>query len=341
MSVSYIILYGYDKTTFLQYISQENTKVIILEPRSLQIDQFHKEKEEFKNKNYKFISKAITKDLKATLYKKDNVYYLNKRIEDYEKREDIFGVQLSHLIEQEAIQNITNIVFNIPIGNLDDTLLDFSDWAHIISKLTLHINSQFKVPSTFIKKEQDENFLYYDNKNINIELPRICVYSINPKMSNPKEFIKMIKQYDMDFVIDHPIENSIEIVKDFSIIENMGTTPTSIKYTTNDTVEKLIKIFKKDYYDIIIQFNTSYFSQKKNFQLLYPTNDNTLYIHKQTDLIYGTGKCMFKLYQTMCSLEYKEHMNKKSNERPKVYKLFEKRYFYEYLNTVFQIIEIK
>lgn len=335
MSVSYTILYGYDKKTFLQYASQENSNIIVLEPRSLQIDLFNKEKSEFKN--YKFIPKALHTQYKSVLYKNRDVYWMDKKQEEYTKREEIFCIKFSDLIEQENIQNIDTIVFNLPIQNLNETLSDFDDYSHIVSKISLSKGAVFKITTSFIEKQADTDFLHYENKNIDIELPRICLYTLNPNVKHQKEFIKMLKQYDMDFMTN---EDDEKIITDVSSID-FSKFSTYTKYTINEIPEKLIKIFKKDYYDIIIQFNDAYFTQKRNFQLLYPTNDNTLYIKKESDIIYGTGKCMFKLYKTMCSEEYKEHMNKKREERPKLFKLFEKRYFYEYLPTIFQIIEVK
>ena len=52
MSVSYIILYGYDKNTFIKYTNQGINKILLLEPRSQYIDLFNKDKLQFKN--YKF-----------------------------------------------------------------------------------------------------------------------------------------------------------------------------------------------------------------------------------------------------------------------------------------------
>lgn len=338
MSVSYIILYGYDKNTFLKYSTRESSKIILVEPRNQLIDLFNKDKSEFKN--YKLIAKLLSSQNKSILYKKqDECYWVDKKIEDYNKREEVFCTKLSNIIEQENIQNIDNIIFNIPIQNLDEVLLDFDEYSHIISKVSIHKNAKFKIPSSFIKNDQDDIYIYYDNKNIDIELPKICLYSVNPKIKNQTEFIKMLKQYGIDFMDTTSDEN--KIINNPNDIDFSKYNSSYLKYNINDTQENLIKIFKKDYYDIIIQFNSNYFSQKKTFQLLYPTNDNTLYIQKQNDIIYGTGKCMFKLYRTMCSPEYKEHMNKKLNERPKLFSLFEKRYFYEYISTVFQMIEIK
>jgi hypothetical protein len=340
MGVSYVILYGYDKNTFTRCSGEENTKVILLEPRSQQIDLFNKDKDKIQFKNYKLISKALSTIHRGILYSnKDGIYSLDTKMEDYIKREEVFCTMLSKIIEEENIQNITNVVFNIPIQNLNETLSDFNEYSHIISKVTLDKRTNYKISSMFQQKSEDDTYIFWENKNINIELPRICLYSINSEIKNQKEFIKMLKQYDIDFMDEN--DENIFVIQDPQEIDFSRYNRRYAKYNISDMQNKLIKIFKKDYYDIIVQFNANYFLQKNSFQLFYPTNDNTLYIQRQNDIIYGTGKCMFKLYRTMCSPEYKEHMNKKLNERPKLFNLFERRYFYDYISSVFQIIEVK
>ena len=342
MKKRYNILYGYNRDEFVKlHINQKEDDIImVIEPRGLYIEKF---KKEFKTSdNIILLSKMIINNsqiFRSVLYKENDFFSIEKN-EKYERREEVFCVTLTYIINHYEIQNIENFIIDIPIIEINEMLLsDFFLYSHLISNVKIRKNIQFDISDNFLpiaKEAIDNEYDYYENRNLDIDLPNICVYITDYPSTNinkPK-LLQMIKQYEIETLLDD------ELVSFENIDEKMVDFQNTSKFTIQQVPDQLEKIFKKKYYDIIIQFNTKYFQSKPFFQLMYPVSQNVLYIDRNIDIIYGNGKTMYKLYEMMYSNEFKEYMKMKKLSKPKLYNLFERRYFYDYLITQFKTLPV-
>jgi hypothetical protein len=346
MKKHYHLLYGYNRDNFLELLAnqqnQTNEKeniIIVIEPRGQYIEEF---KKEFKIKNNVILeSKLIWGDklkLKCDLYKKDNVYSIDL-VHNYQKRENVFCTTLTNLIEKYNIQNISNFIISWNLLNLDTLLKEFFLYHHFISNVELQKDIQFDIFNSFIENQKKDSKITYVNRNLDIDLPNICLYTIDYPLTsiNKPKLLQMVKQYEIEILNENEIIPCEEIQ---NIIESDGLTSKE-KFNIRMIPDRIESIIKKKYYDIIIQFNTKYFNLKPFFQLMYPLKENILYINQGLDIIYGSGKTMYKMYEMMYSEKFKEYINSKREQKGKVYHFFEKRYFYEYLLSKFQTISVE
>jgi hypothetical protein len=91
--------------------------------------------------------------------------------------------------------------------------------------------------------------------------------------------------------------------------------------------------------EIIIQFNPKYFDNNKTLQIMYPLKDNIIYVNKLFDIIYGTKNCIYMLYQILKSKYFSDFLDVKRSSRPKLFTIFSKIYFFEYISKIFVIKE--
>ena len=68
---------------------------------------------------------------------------------------------------------------------------------------------------------------------------------------------------------------------------------------------------------------------------MYPLKDDTIYIHRPYDIIYANKNCMFMIYQILKSKYFTDYMESKQKEKPVMFKFLCKKYFYDYLSTIF------
>jgi hypothetical protein len=72
---------------------------------------------------------------------------------------------------------------------------------------------------------------------------------------------------------------------------------------------------------------------------MYPLKDNVLYINKLYDIIYGTKNCIYMLYQIIKSKYFSDFLELKKLARPKLFTIFSKLYFFEYISKIFVVKE--
>ena len=126
--------------------------------------------------------------------------------------------------------------------------------------------------------------------------------------------------------------------------EELGIIAPQIKQPDQDLISILDKIFSRsdsnndkisEKLDIIIQFNQKYFTSRRTLQIMYPLKDDTIYIHRPYDIIYANKNCMFMIYQILKSKYFTDYMESKQKEKPVMFKFLCKKYFYDYLSTIF------
>jgi hypothetical protein len=346
MKKHYYILYGYNRDIFLDIYTNQITKqeaqfesvLLLVEPRGNKIEEF---KKDFKTSaNVILESKLIVSgksELSQYLYKKNEVYSI-ETIPDYEKREQVYCINFSKLMDKYNIQNVCNFIITFNLLNISELLKEFFLYHHFISAVQLHNAIKFDLSNSFIESSRDQNTVYYTNRNLDIDLPNICLYIIDypDTQINKTKLLQMVKQYDITLLYN---EELLDFEQACELIEN-NSIKSKEKFNISILQNNISSIIKKKYYDIIVQFNTKYFESKPFFQLMYPLKENVLYINQGLDIIYGTGRTMYKLYDMMYSEEFKEYINLKKQQKGKVYHFFEKRYFYEYLLTQFTTITL-
>lgn len=181
-------------------------------------------------------------------------------------------------------------------------------------------NNSFIIPYpesiTIINNDHDvHSKIYHENIIRNFE----CIFN---KDENIKENLKFIT------VTNNQNEQINENVN-----ENVNE--------TNNQNQQIIKTNKIDIgeLDIIMQFNPKYFDNNKTLQIMYPLKDNILYINKVFDIIYGTKNCIYMLYQILKSKYFSDFLELKKIAKPKLFTIFSKMYFFEYISKIFVIKE--
>lgn len=161
--------------------------------------------------------------------------------------------------------------------------------------------------------------IYHENIIQNLE----CIFSKN---ENVKENIKFIT------VTNKQREQNQQI--------NENSDGKFNKENTNAThVTHVAHKIDVSELDIIIKFNPKYFDNNTTLQIMYPLKDNILYINKVFDIIYGTKNCIYMLYQILKSKYFSDFLEVKKVAKPKLFTIFSKIYFFEYISKIFVIKE--
>lgn len=351
------IIYGYTENC-LDNI--QDSPVLLIEPRPYYIDVIKNLKKS--NKNIILISKILcnskcTSEIPLFYHKQDDYYWITKDTDDLKvkgtnlfdiKKYNVYPITLFQIINDHNIQNVEKLIVNINITNISEILDSVLSYNHIISEIIIpeYIKINSKILS-YYQYNKIDNEIYYTHKNLNIKLPNIGLYLLNNiEQQYQKNISVFINQYKMNIILQSPKEsNDNEIIyvpypDSVKIIESSQVTKTS-KIFYENIIEILDGIFSNndqtisDKLDIIIQFNPKYFSTSNTLQIMYPIKDNTIYINKLYDIMYASKNCMFMMYQILKSKYFTDYIEQKRSEKPKIFKIFAKRYFYEYLSKIF------
>lgn len=357
------IIYGYTDNC-LDDIDQ-GSPVLIIEPRNEFIDKIRS----LSNYNVILISKVLThkKSFQETIlyYKKeDDIYWLQDdnslSVNGFNmfniKKYTTYTITLEDIISQYKLQNIKAFIVNLNITNITQILDSLSRYNHIVSNICIKtkIQNECKIVVYYNKQGDDNLGFKYVHKNLNVELPCIAMYFLNANEKlNSDELHLLISQYKMNIIITNkqetpntdqmiivPYPESVQIIKQ----EPLANTKLS-KIFFENIVNTLDVIFSKqsasdsviqiDNLDIIIQFNPKYFTNNKTLQIMYPLKDNTIYINRLYDIMYASKNCMYMVYQIIKSKYFTDYIDSKRQERPGLFKIFAKRYFYDYLSNIF------
>jgi hypothetical protein len=368
------IIYGY-KDNCLD--DCQGSPVLLIEPRSNYIDKIRKLNLPITLIS-KVLVKEIVNQETSMYYDKENLRYLLKE-RDNEltingtnlfniKRYQVYTTNIENILLQYKIQNVKSFIININIENCNDLLESITPYNHIFSHIIVdecvkYFNRSSKILTNFYSDEyQDKNqiknnsVLCFSHKNLNIELPKIGMYFLN-EFYNKDNLLKLkflVNQYKMNIIINkhETIKQKViipypESVKILSNNKNVVSAVSKIYY--ENIIQNLESIFYKRVEDqdeikindleIIIQFNQKYFDSKKTLQIMYPLKDNTIYVNKLYDIMYATKNCMYMLYQILKSSYFSDYIESKNQEKPIMFKIFSKRYFYEYVSKIFIITE--
>lgn len=234
-----------------------------------------------------------------------------------------------------------------------------------------------KILENFKTNEDSSNVKSFSHKNLHIKLPNIGMF-FNGKLKNNKEITLLLQQYKMNLIIIKkqdsyivPYPDSISILNNNqesfyskiyheNIIHNLDCIFNfhiqNIEYNKDnennednkdnkenkDNEENSLikrKEIKVGDLEIIIQFNPKYFDNNKTLQIMYPLKDNVIYVNKVYDIIYGTKNCIYMLYQIIKSKYFLDFLEEKKSSRSKLFTIFSKMYFFEYISKIFIIKE--
>jgi len=206
----------------------------------------------------------------------------------------------------------------------------------LIKKITLKINPSINTIDNFLfLKFFEENIIFdgeekiykqWIHRNLNTNLSEILLYDIQnmniKKENNDNKLKKLITRNNINY---------------FKIEKNVETELLHDKIYTY-----LDEIFKQNYenINIIIQFNNNYYNKYNLFDIKHKIEDTILYVNKEYDIIYSNKNCMHMLYEIIKSKYFKEYLKEQSDKKGKLFKIFYKRLFYEYLEKIFKIINI-
>lgn len=345
--MSYII-YGFDNLDILNTLPTSGS-IFLIEPRKIQIDQF-KNSVYYNLPRLKLITKALSDSNKMaeSILSFDNdksTYYINTSCDSKNiKRERVYTTSLVNIINDYGIQNITSLFFNINVHNINNILTSIKSYNHMLSNIFFKscvdrglyesndILNYFK-RQTQISPVHLQDWVKYSHKNLSLQLPKICMFFIKTPISNDNKLLNFIKKYRIDLVLDNKI---------YEFKESNYTLPNikvdeSILFNKN-ILNQLDTIFKSDKkYDVIISFNENILHSQPNFYILFPPNDDTLYINRQYDIIYSSKNAMYMLYQILHSNYFNEWIHEQAKNKPTLIKFFIKRWFYDYMSKTFKI----
>ena len=325
---NYSIIYGFNSFDEIDKYLENDTVVILIEPRKEKIDSL---KKKLTNKNFILINKALTKSNTMSnicLYKtSENItkWWLKNPNILLHTKEQIYTTSLTNIIREYNIQNIKQFDLNIYTDNIPDILENISIFNHIISYISINkyiylMIEMNKVLSNFNLTEPNDNFINYEHINIDIQKPKICLYFFANKLSDNLDLF--LTQFNID------------------IFDNDSYSKPKFYYEwLTDSLEKIIEHERSidEKHDIILQFNPNYFNNKDMFQIVYPIKDNEIYLNRDLDIIYSTKNCMVMLYQIIKSKYFTDYLEEKRLEKPSLFKFFEKRYLYDYISKIFSI----
>jgi hypothetical protein len=362
------IVYGYKE--HCPFIKSPNNHILLIEPRGEIIDLL---KQKNLDKNIILISKILSEKDTMT----DSILYFNKDEDKYFTKNDknllvrgtnyfnvkkynVFTTSINNIILQYNIQNIDSLVININVENCNDILDSLIPFNHIISNIIINDNVNISIEKCKILenfKKNEDSSKSFSHKNLNIKLPNIGMF-FNGKLKNNKEITLLVQQYKMNLIIIKkkdsyivPYPESITILNNNqdntyskiyheNIIHNLDCI---FNFKQNDTNHENYKIKGQEIavgdLEIIIQFNTKYFDNNKTLQIMYPLKDNVLYVNKVYDIIYGTKNCIYMLYQIIKSKYFSDFLEEKNTSRPKLFTIFSKIYFFEYISKIFVLKE--
>lgn len=332
-----IIIYGIHDIDDIENYLKLDFKIYLIEPRKFFIDKI---KYKFRSNNLVLISRGLTKSNTLSnniFYSVNNKYSFQKPNQLYYNKEQISVTSLLNIIKEYHLQNIKYFYINLDVDNLSDILESIKDFEHIVSKISFHSDvvsankniiydklTNFKISND----ETTNSYIVHINKNINIPIPKICLYNnvqenVISKLDNYNLFIN---QYNID------------ILKHDSYRKRSTFYFEWLCKRLEDFFVHQTELDEK--YDILIQFNPKFFENKDMFKIYYPIKDNELYLDKNLDIIYSNKNTMYMLFQILKSKYFTDYLEEKKLEKPSLFKLFEKRYLYEYISKIFVIKNI-
>lgn len=293
-----------------------------------------------------------------------NFFNINKEL--------VYTISLVDLINKYKIQNIKNLVLNININNNKEVLKSIEQFNHIISYIKVKADFKCDFFNNFYKEsEENANYIVYIHKNLKIKLPKIAIYFNNlNSILDIDKLTLLLNQYQMSLIITESdiTTNIIEYpdsINKLNVMYKKTTTNNNKKqshFFHDKIINDLDKIFNDNKInkenvinsneliqsnidnidninnlDIIIQFNHKYFEVHNTLQIMYPLKNNIIYINKMYDIIYATKNCMYMLYQIIKSKYFSSYLDDKKTVNPKLFKIMSKRYFYEYIEKIFNL----
>jgi hypothetical protein len=356
------------RLNYIDLIKKQMTKNIILIPKILEAEKSRREITMYYDDK---LGEGKEKNLNP-------MYMMNLDNNIKYKRCIAYSINLEDIILQYKIQNVTSFIININVDNCNELLNSIIPYNHIFSKIIINndvgvFNKEVQILAKFYTNVSNSDTFTFIHKNLNIQLPKIGMFlfgNLENKNLNNLEFF--MHQYKINILINKELSQSVPLTfnNQSSMCKNkiLISYPESIEILNqNDSLSKenwtienknLSKIYyenviqnldeifikkentleqmKIDELDIIMQFNDKYFHSKNTLQIMYPLKDNVIYVNKQYDIMYSTKNCMYMLYQIIKSTYFSDYINSKNKN---LLKIFAKRWFYEYISTIFTIEE--
>ena len=335
--MSYTIIYGFNENAI--DIIKKTDNVILIEPFTKNIEKITNYRKQF---NFELVKKLLISEFKLSklnVYETiKSVYTLDKpsSVNSFIKTHEVFCCNLESIIKDYDIHEIKNIYINLNISNLKNLFDSWTKFNNLIEKVTLPIMINQELLNNLFFTFYEENislqenssldfhYMHYIHKNLKLKKPKILLYDLN--CETPTQLNKLIKR-----------ENIVIYSNDSNDSNNSNL------FLHEKLLNNLDKIFKREdinEIDIIIQFNSKYYNLNNFFNINYQIQDTILYINKEYEIVYSTKNCMHMLYEILKSKYFEEYINLEKEKRKKLFKIFYKRTFYEYIQKIFKIVYI-
>lgn len=301
----------------MQQLLNTTQPVVLIEPRKAIVDSLQSKLPA----GVKLVVRVLDDNIKETiLYTTESQHYALSQSHSFSHRQIVYSTTIKDIIDELGIQHIDNLFLNLNIDNIPQIIQSTLPYNHIISSISLHkdvhtspthpvLESYFTVQ----EEEDPDGYHSYVHKNINMQQPHMCLALL-------------------DKVPNHLIDKFNTTSSQLNITSVVLSTKQKLLH--DNITHALDNIFannEADSAELILLLNPKYLNNHDYIHVLYPVEDNVIYIDKTTDTFYASKACFRMLHQIIRSKYYTSYFN----DKPKILPFLARKYFYEYFSTVF------
>jgi hypothetical protein len=332
-----VVVVGYDAITDF---SANDTKYILIEPRKAVVDRIRFSLPKNVELLVKVVSAGGTLEEKIlyettmcrccrSMYSTDATYATTYK-EHTVYKERVYTTSLKRLVRERQMTSFS-IVWNLDLCEkewaacLDELVV----YECVLDSVTLneslshynYVNS--KLLTEFFTRTNPGMFMNTKTLN-NIACPSIATVLTHPVTDNNK--------HDYELLCKH---YNINEVGSSACLTSFASNKMYIYDKINTALDALLTATPPD--NIVVILAPKVLSSGR-FRIDYPLEQDTLYINRDLDVIYGSRNNMFLLKELITSESFVEHMDSIKHEKKEVmFRIFQKRHFYDYIGRIFNI----
>lgn len=287
--------------------SETNDYVILIDPRKKNTDYIKLNKHLYDTCLIKLLMPDVLSE-QIILHTDTNDKCYVKTFDEAYSKEMCFVTSMESLIDKFNIVSISKLQININIDNIPEILERLEKYSHMISYI------EFPTPNITVPFKHFELIspTLYKNRNLDIVMPKVIFGTF---FETP--ITKFLCTYYKSCIKSIPYTKKELFHK--QVHRLLGK-------AINDSSNEVCII------GLLLGITPI---KHKHMKLLYPLPKNCICVDQTNDIIYASNTTMHILYNLL-SNDYNNYVEKK-----KLMQIFGKKYFYEYLNTIFNIITIE
>jgi len=246
------------------------------------------------------------------------------------KRETVYSTTIDSLVKDNKIQTIDKLVFNIWVDNLSEIINSTIQHSLIINQIHINKLIPFVLPEFLnnsfeqIRPEREvvneTNYTVYSHKHarvLHLNPPKICIVLIGKLPIHAQDtFNNTISQYNIKTVLYLPCEKG-------KLLHQQIISTLDIVFDDKDAQNA----------EIFILVNAKYFNNHSFVKIMYPIQNNVLYVDKVSDTFYASKSSLRILHQIVKSSYFTSYFD----DNPKLLSYLARKYFYDYFAKIFTI----